>query len=128
MQSRQSTHSSRLPSTISTRPSASLKMSTGQTSSSCAASSPSPATASSTSTAMKIPSSCFSANRSPQLLLHRVGNLVDPLDHGDPGALEAGNLLRCRVLGALDDRPGVAEAHPLHLLLVHELSGHEGDD
>ena len=24
--------------------------------------------------------------------------------------------------------PGVAEAHPLHLLVVHELAGHEGDD
>ena len=68
------------------------------------------------------------SRRHPQLLLHRVGDLVDPLDHGDPGGLEAGDLLRRGVLVALDDRAGVAEAHPLHLLVVHELAGHEGDD
>src|SRR4051812_26426493 len=115
MQSAQSTHSSRFPSTISTRPSASVKMSTGQTSSSFAANSASPAIESSTSTAMNSPCSSFSAtDSSPQLLLHNVGDLIDPLDHPDPGSLEAGDLLRCSVLGALDDRAGVPEAHPLH--------------
>src|SRR3954454_22568022 len=103
-------------------------MSTGQTSSSFAAISASLATESSTSTSMKTALSSFSANPCPQLLLHRLGDLVDPLDDRDPRFLEAGDLLGRGVLGALDDRAGVAEAHPLHLLVVHELAGHEGDD
>ena len=58
----------------------------------------------------------------PSVSLTRVGDLVDPLDHRDAGRLEAGDLLGGRVLGALDDRAGVAEAHALHLLVVHELA------
>src|SRR4051812_50208886 len=111
-------------------------MSTGQTSSSFLASSASPATSSETSTSMKTPS-CADPDgpgreaEEPSgidFVLHDVRDLVDPLDDGDAGCLEARDLLRRRVLLALDDRAGVAEAHALHLLVVHELAGHEGDD
>ena len=67
---------------------------------------------------MKIP--CFASLIVPERLLDPVGDLVDPLDDGDAGGLEAGDLLGRRVLVALDDRAGVAEAHALHLLVVHE--------
>src|SRR5215216_5073743 len=104
-------------------------MSTGQTSSSLEASSASSRISPETSTSMKSPcSSWVSANLRSQPLLDRLRDLVDPLDDRDAGRLEAGDLLRGRVLGALDDRPRVSEGHSLHLLFVHELAGHEGDD
>src|SRR5215207_9671873 len=101
-------------------------MSTGQTSSSLAASAASPATASSTSMPMKIAS--LRIGRAPlgELRLHDLGDLRDLLCDGDAGLREAGDLLSRRVLLALDDRAGVAEAHARHL--VHEAPGHERDD
>ena len=121
----QSTHSSRFSATIVTPASPALKMSTGQASSSFFASSESSATCSSSSTSMKIP---FSVAHRAERLLDAVGDLVDPLDDRNAGGFEPRDLLGRRVLLALDDRAGVAEAHALHLLVVHELAGHERDD
>src|SRR5436189_3878210 len=117
-------HSSRFSSTISTLPPATAKMSTGQTSSSFAASCASPATASSTSMPMKMAS--LRIGGGPQLALHDLRDLRDLLGDRDAGLGEAGDLLGGRVLLALHDRAGVAEAHARHL--VHEAAGHERDD
>src|SRR3954467_9006855 len=84
-------HSSTLPWTISTVPSLLAKMSTGQTSSSLAASSASPATASSTSMPMKVAS--LRIGGGSQLALHDLGDLGDLLGDRDPGLGEAGGLL-----------------------------------
>src|SRR5207244_2242467 len=117
-------HSSMFSSTTWTLPSASAKIDTGQTSSSLAASSSSPATASSTSMPMKMAS--LRIGGGSQLRPHDVRDLRDLLGDGDAGLGEAGDLLGRRVLLALDDRAGVAEAHARHL--VHEPAGHERDD
>src|SRR5439155_12754718 len=108
-------------STMSTLPSLLVKMSTGQTSSSFAASCGSPATASSTSMPMKM-ASLRIGGRS-ELAPHDLRDLRDLLGDGDACLGEAGDLLGRRVLFALDDRAGVAEAHPRHL--VHEPAGHD---
>src|SRR3954470_18886417 len=99
-------------------------MSTGQTSASLAASCASPATASSTSMPMKMAS--LRIGGGSQLALHDLRDLGDLLRDRDPGLREARYLLGGRVLLALDDRAGVAEAHPRHL--VHEPAGHERHD
>src|SRR3954451_3754562 len=101
-------------------------MSTGQTSSSFAASSPSPATASSTSMPMKIASLRIGGAPLGELRLHDLRDLGDLLRDRDAGLGEPGDLLRGRVLLALDDRAGMAEAHAGHL--AHEAPRHEGDD
>src|SRR4051812_32970353 len=101
-------------------------MSTGQTSSSFAARAASPVTESSTSMPMKMASLRIGGAPLGQLRLHDVRDLGDLLGHGDPRLREALDLLGGRVLLALHDRAGVAEAHPGHL--VHEPAGHEGDD
>src|SRR4051794_11134582 len=121
-------------------------MSTGQTSASLVATAVSWATASSTSTPMKV-ASALTPLRSPprgiqpralrtgiglrplyprQLGLHDLRDLADLPRDGDPRLGQARDLLARRVLLALDDRAGVAEAHARHL--VHEPPGHEGDD
>src|SRR4051794_35477872 len=48
--------------------------------------------------------------------LHDVGYLRDLLGDRDPRVGEPGDLLGRGVLLALDDRAGVAEAHPRHLV------------
>src|SRR3954453_21775863 len=124
-------------------------MSTGQTSASLVATAVSWATASSTSTAMKMASALMPLRSPPrgiqggwvrflrtgiglgplhprQLGLHDLRDLRDLLCDGDPRLGQARDLLARRVLLALDDRAGVAEAHARHL--VHEPPGHEGDD
>src|SRR5919109_814484 len=110
-------------------------MSTGQTSSSLAATAGSRATASSTSTPMKSasvltwlaprglppralmetpglrPAVNGRAGARPlgHLLAHQVGDLRDLLGDNDPGLGEARDLLGRGVLPALHDRAGVAE-------------------
>ena len=112
-----------------------VKMSTGQASVELWASSPSAAAESSTSTAMKIPSlplraplGSGSAPTPPrsEILAPTIGDVLDSLGHLDAGRRQAGDLLAGRVGLAFDDRAGVAEAHPGHL--VHEPARHEGDD
>src|SRR5690349_4499738 len=117
-------HSSTLPSTTSSVPSLLAKMSTGQTSSSFAASSASPVTASSTSMPMKT-ASLRIGGRS-QFRLHDLRDLRDLLGDGDARLRQPLDLLGGGVLLALHDRAGVAEAHARHL--VHEPPGHERDD
>src|SRR5512132_1543915 len=105
-------------------------MSTGQTSASLAATAASWAASSSTSTAMKIASALtrWSPPRGIQprvlrqgiglrplylgeLRLHQARDVLDALGHDDAGGGQARDLLARRVLLALDDRAGVAEAH-----------------
>src|SRR3954451_7750365 len=119
-------HSSMLPSTMSSFPQSSAKMSTGQTSSSFAASSASPATPSSTSMPMKIASLRIGGAPLGELRLHDLRDLGDLLRDGDARLSQPGDLLRGLVLLALDDRAGMAEAHAGHL--VHEAARHEGHD
>src|SRR3712207_5839923 len=100
-------------------------MSTGQASSRRRARSASPATPSSTSMPMKVASVLTPPLRRPvsptratrrssrrgsgsQPRTDQIGYLGDLLGDGDAGRLEAGDLLRRRVLPALDDRAGVA--------------------
>src|SRR3990170_3918946 len=59
-------------------------------------------------------------------LLDQTRYLRNLLRYGDASLLETADLLGRRVRFALDDRPGVPEAHPRHL--VHEAPGHEGHD
>src|SRR3954468_20394445 len=101
-------------------------MSTGQASSSFFAMSASSRTSSATSTSMNVPGISLRLHLLADLLFHEVRDLADLLRHGDPGVVQALDLLRGGVGLALDDRAGVAEAHARHL--VHEASRHEGDD
>src|SRR4051794_27374603 len=99
-------------------------MSTGQTSASLAASCASPATVSSTSIPMKMAS--LRIGGGSQLRLHDLRDLRDLLGDRDPCLGQSLDLLGSGVLLALDNRPGVAEAHAGHL--VHEAAGHERHD
>src|SRR2546423_9420961 len=108
-------------------------MSTGHASVSLAASSGSAAACSSIWTAMKMPSSLIRLSRPlsrgrllRELGFDHLGDVLDALGDRDPRLGQAGDLLRGGVLLAFDDRAGVAEGHPRHL--VHEAPRHEGDD
>src|ERR671933_1673364 len=99
-------------------------MSTGQTSASCAATAGSCAAPGATSTAMK-----RLDTGAPALgdgLLDEVGDVLDALRDRYAGLGQTRDLLGRGVLAPLDDRPGVAERHPRHL--VHEAARHERDD
>src|SRR5207248_8211362 len=104
-------------------------MSTGQASVSLAASSESAAAWSSTSTAMKMPSSLMRRSRPlsrgrplRELGFDHLGDVLDTLGDRDPRLGQAGDLLGGGVLLAFDDRAGMAEGHPRHL--IHEAPRH----
>src|SRR2546426_11842709 len=93
-------------------------MSTGHASASLAASSESAAAWSSTSTATKMPSLLTGLPRTRscwrplgELGPDHLGDVLDALGHRDPGAGEAGDLLRGGVLLAFDDRAWLARGH-----------------
>src|ERR671933_756584 len=99
-------------------------MSTGQTSVSLAAIAGSPAASSATSMPMKMPSERMGSDllrgdvdaALGELGLHDLRDLGDLLGDRDPGLRQARDLLARRVLLALDDRAGMAEAHARHLV------------
>src|SRR3954470_17095542 len=106
-------------------------MSTGHASWSRRARSASPRTESSISTSMNVPGIRRSSSGGgvdsrggplAEALADELGDLRDLLGDGDAGVLEARDLLGRRAGAALDDRPGVAEAHARHL--VHEAARH----
>src|SRR6185295_1857431 len=126
MHSSHSTHSSRFSSTMRSAPSfACAKMLTGQTSVSFFATAASLAAAASTSTLMNIPFG-ISAPCLGETFFDEARDVLDAFGHRDAGGIHALDLVGGGVGLALDDGAGVAEAHARHL--VHEATGHEGDD